>query len=132
MARHRREGRAQALKIQVQYTGRLGGVDNKRHLEFSAHFRYLINGQNIAEHVGNMGTYHKLRPGDLFSKLLQGIFPVEKLSSRNNDLCAQLRKGSCHRVMLKPGDQDPCAPAGFGAHGDIQAMGLLLYKLHLY
>ena len=124
MPRHGDKIRPQRLKIHRQRPGGLGGVDDKRHPPFPAHLRQLLHGQNIAEHIGNVGEHRRIRPLlQLPPEAGKGVLPVKQPPPRHPDIRSQRVKGACHGVMLKSGHDHPSSRLHDGADGDVQSVG---------
>ena len=120
MPRHGDKIRPQRLKIHGQRPGGLGGIDDERHPPFPAHLRQLLHGQNIAEHVGNVGKYRRVRPLLQFPpEAGKGVLPVKQPPPRHPDIRPQRMKRAGHGVVLEPGHDHPSPRLHDGTDGNI-------------
>ena len=123
MPRHGNKGRAQPFIVHLQNPRRLGGVNDEGNPLLPAQAGNVIDGQDIAEHVGDVGADRKLHPGQLILKGRQHGGAVKQRSFRHMDFRPQGRQGPCDRIMLIAGDQDSGSFTGQAVDGNIQAVG---------
>ena len=132
MPRHCYKIRPQCPKIHRQDSRRLCPVDHKWHAIGFAQPRHLLNRQNIAKYIGNMGKDRRRR--SLFQRSLpslQGIRPIKQPAAGNLHLGPSPMQRSNHCIVLKPGDHHPVARLHQGVDGDIQSMGAVCGQHHL-
>ena len=124
--------RPQGIQLHRQRPSGLGCIQNKGHTLLPAQGSHFLHRQNIAEHVGHMGKYRRIRPGtEGTPKLLQGIVPVKQPPPRHLHLRPQGIQRAHHRIVFKPGHRHAASGLYQTANGNIQAMGAIGGEHHL-
>lgn len=112
MPRHGDKIRPQRLKIHGQCPGGLGGVDDERHPPFPGTSPPAAPRQNIAEHVGNVGKYRRIRPLLQFPpEAGKGVLPVKQPPPRHPDIRPQRSEGGVSRRYAQIRTRSPVLPA---------------------
>ena len=133
MPGHGDKVRPQGLKVQGQGPRRLGGVHDQGHTPLPAQAGDFFHGQDIAEHVGHVGTHRDLRPQ---VQLLpkgghHGLRPKQR-GTGDEQLGVSGVEGPGDGVVLIAGQGHPGSGAHQGPNGQIQAVGGAGGEDHLF
>ena len=131
MPGHGDEVRPQLLKVQREQTGRLGGVHDQGLPVLPAELRQGLDGQNVAEDVGDVGADRRVRLRQQPLRLRQKGFGPEQGRAHAEDFRSKGVEGPEDCVVLIAGGQHPAFRQQQGVNGDVETVGGVEGEHHL-